>query len=58
METNLKRGDVVLCKSHLPTTKDLVINVESFNGDTIIDKDGMKYSVSRLRREYKSFHKI
>lgn len=44
MKTEIKKGDVILCKSAFPTQEDLVINVETFGNGKIIDKNGAEYS--------------
>jgi len=49
---NPKAGDVLLYKSHLPTTPDLVINVKSFDGDKVIDVDGTEYLQRDLKGQY------
>lgn len=41
--SDIKEGDIIMFTSHLPTTPNLVINVKSFNGETIVDNNYKEY---------------
>lgn len=52
MRFEIKKGDILLYKSHLPTTPDLIITVDRVDSDYIYDVNGTKY----LKREINNIY--